>query len=62
MAICYLLCLAPLIHRFGVIGAGVASVGGSVLMVAGMMLGVLAWYRDPNIGLARRAQPPETLT
>lgn len=62
VAICYLLCLAPLIHRFGVIGAGVASVGGSVLMVAGMMLGVLGWYRDPNTGLARRAQPPKTLT
>ncbi len=62
VTVCYLLCLAPLVQHFGVIGAGVASVGASLLMGAGMMLGVLDWYRDPSTGLARRAQPPRTLT
>ena len=62
VSVCYLACLAPLIRTFGVVGAGAASVGASVLMGAGMMLGVLGWYRDPATGLARRAQPPQTLT
>lgn len=55
----YLVALTPLIERMGLIGAGVASVGAATLMGAGMLIGVLQWYRDPATGLVRPAPPPD---
>ncbi len=51
----YLLLLAPMIEKLGLIGVGVTSVGAEALLAFGMTLGVLHWYRDPSSGFVRRA-------
>ena len=53
----YLLSLAPLVGRLGVVGGGIAAVGASVLLGVGMMLGVMRWYRDPRSGMLARTPP-----
>ena len=53
----YLLSLAPLVGRLGVVGGGIAAVGASVLLGIGMMLGVMRWYRDPRSGMLARTPP-----
>ena len=53
----YLVSLAPLVGRMGVVGGGVAAVGASILLGVGMMLGVMRWYRDPRSGMLARTQP-----
>ena len=58
----YLLVLAPMVGRYGLIGVGATSVGAELLLGAGMMLGVLHWYRDPRTGFVRPSPPPEALT
>jgi O-antigen/teichoic acid export membrane protein len=58
----YLFALAPMVAKLGLIGVGATSVGAEALMAAGMLLGVLHWYRDPRTGLVGRAPPPEALT
>ncbi len=47
----YLLSLAPLVGRMGVVGGGIAAVGASILLGLGMMIGVMRWYRDPRTGM-----------
>ena len=58
----YLALLAPAITRLGLIGVGVTSVVAEALLGAGMMLGVLHWYRDPSTGFVRPPRPPAALT
>ena len=58
----YLAFLAPAIGRFGLIGVGVTSVVAEALLGAGMMLGVLHWYRDPSTGFVRPPRPPAAIT
>jgi O-antigen/teichoic acid export membrane protein len=58
----YLLALAPMVGRLGLIGVGATSVGAEVLMGAGMLLGVLHWYRDPSTGFVGRPRPPQAQT
>ncbi len=51
VTVLYLIALAPLVHRLGLVGGGAASVVASALMAGGMLAGVVRWYRNPSLGL-----------
>jgi O-antigen/teichoic acid export membrane protein len=62
VSVIYVLALAPMVGRMGLIGVGAASVGAEALMGAGMLIGVLHWYHDPSTGFVQRPQPPQAQT
>jgi len=45
VSILYVAALFPLVHAFGLTGAGIATVGAALLMLVGMLVSVVVWYR-----------------
>ena len=46
VSILYVAALFPLVQAFGLTGAGAATVGASLLMLVGMLVSVVVWYRS----------------
>jgi O-antigen/teichoic acid export membrane protein len=46
VSILYVAALFPMVRTFGLTGAGAATVGAAVLMLMGMLVSVLVWYRS----------------
>lgn len=59
-ALIYLMLLAPILRTYGLVGGGAATVVAQLAMGAGMLLGVLNWYRDPSSGVGAAQSKPET--
>lgn len=57
VSILYVAALFPLVRAFGLTGAGAATVGASLLMLVGMLVSVLVWYRSGG-GSARESPLP----
>jgi O-antigen/teichoic acid export membrane protein len=57
VSILYVAALIPLVAAFGLAGAGAATVGAALLMLVGMLVSVLAWYRSGG-GSARGSPVP----
>lgn len=57
VSILYVAALFPLVRAFGLIGAGAATVGASLLMLVGMLVSVVVWYRSGG-GSARGSPVP----
>ena len=46
VSILYVAALFPLVRTFGLAGAGAATVGASLLLLVGMLVSVVVWYRS----------------
>ena len=57
VSILYVAALFPLVRAFGLAGAGAATVGASLLLLVGMLISVVVWYRSGG-GSARGSPVP----